>query len=116
MSKVNSYDINIHQGETWAMNLTIKDSNDVPKNLTGYTGKMQIRERPGGRLIEDLNTTDGGMTITAVTGEIDLAMTTAKTAALDFKTAYYDLYIQSTAGTRTYLLKGEVILTQRVSV
>lgn len=115
MSKVNTYDVNIHQGETWSMTITLKDSNDNPRNLTDYTGKMQIRTKPGGTLLKDLNTTDGGMTINEAYGEIVLEMDADETADLRFRNAYYDLFIYSSSDTATPLLKGSVILTQRVT-
>lgn len=116
MSEVSRYNINIHQGETWSMTLTILDNNDNPKNLTDYTGKLQIRGKPGGTLLKELSTAvGGGMTINGAYGEIVLEMTAASTGALMFKNAQYDLFIYSAAGTSTPLLRGEVKLTQRVT-
>jgi len=116
MSEASRYDIKIHQGETWSMTLTILDNNDNPKNLTNYTGKMQIRSKPGGTLLKELSTdVGGGMTINGAYGEIVLEMTDTETAALMFKTAQYDLFLYSDSNTSTPLLKGEVKLTQRVT-
>jgi len=116
MSEASRYDINIHQGETWSMTLTVRDNNDNPKNLTNYTGKMQIRSKPGGTLLKELSTdVGGGMTISGAFGEILLEMTDTETAALMFKTAQYDLFLYSDSNTSTPLLKGEVKLTQRVT-
>lgn len=115
MSEVNTYNINIHQGESWTMTLTVKDENDTAKNLTDYTGKMQIRDKPNGKVYADLNTTDGGMTINGTYGEVELVMTAAQTAALNLRNAVYDVYVESSAGTITYLLKGTVTIHARVS-
>ncbi len=116
MSDVNTYNINIHQGETWTMTLTVKDQNNNVKVLTGYTGKMEIRDKPGGTIYETLATTPGsGMTINGVYGEVVLALTAAETAALKIRNAVYDIYITSAAGTVTYLLKGNLTVTARVS-
>lgn len=115
MSKVNTYDIHIHQGETWSMTITLKDNNDNPRVLTNYTGKMQIRTKPGGTLIKELATTGGGMTITPAYGEILLELTAAETIALAFRNAHYDLFVYSAAATATPLLKGNIILEQRVT-
>jgi len=116
MSEVNTYNLNIHQGETWTMTLTVKDENETAKNLTGYTGKMQIRDKPGGTVFEELATSPGsGMTINGTFGEVELALSAAETAALKFRKAVYDIYIVSGAGTVTYLLKGDITLEARVT-
>lgn len=115
MSEVNTYNLNIHQGETWTMTLTVKDENGAAKNLTGYTGKMQIREKPGGTVFEELATSPGsGMTINGTYGEVELALTATETAALKFRKAVYDIYIQTGANV-TYLLKGDITLEARVT-
>lgn len=115
MSEVNTYNINIHQGETWTMTLTVKDENDAAKNLTNYTGKMEIRDKPNGTIYETLSTSGSGMTITGATGEVALSLSKTETAALNFRNAVYDLYVESAAGTRTYLLKGAVTVEARVT-
>ncbi len=115
MSEVNTYNIKIHQGETWTMILTVKDENGIAKNLTGYTGKMQIRDKPGGTVYKELATSPGtGMTINGTYGEVELALTATETAALKFRKAVYDIYIQT--GTNvTYLLKGDTTVEARVT-
>lgn len=118
MSEVNIYNIHIHQGENWTMTLTLKDENGAARNLTGYTGKMQIRDKPGGTVYEELATAPGsGMVIDAIYGEINLSLSMTETAALKIRNAVYDLFIYNTTGaTSTPLLKGNVIVEARVTV
>jgi len=115
MSKVNRYDLHIHQGETWSVTLTVKDSNNVAKDLTGYTAKMQFRNKANGAVYDTLETGGSGITITALSGLIEIAMTAAETAALTFTRGVYDIYIKSSGGTYTYLLKGDVYIEPRVT-
>jgi hypothetical protein len=116
MSEVNTYNIHVHQGEDWSMTLTIKDENNVAKNITYYTGKMEIRDKPGGTVYQTLATTPGtGMTITGVSGLISLSMAKTVTAVLNIRKAVYDLFIFSGSGTATPLLKGDVTVTARVT-
>jgi hypothetical protein len=115
MSIVHTLPINIHQGETWSRTIVVKDDNDAAKILTGYTGKMQIRNNPGGTLYKELSI-GSGMTITGASGEVKYDLTAAETAALNFRTAVYDTYITPDAGVnKTYLLKGDVIVEARVT-
>lgn len=110
-----TYNINIKQGAEWATSMQILDENDQPINLTGYSATMQIRDMPGGMLIKEIKTTPGtGITITALTGTIGLALTAAETALFTFQAAQYDLLIDS-GTTKTYLLEGEIKLTKRVT-
>ena len=115
MSEVNTYDMRVHQGETWACTLSIKDDNDNPVDLTDYTAKMQVRDKAGGTLLKELATGGSGITITGASGEIALALTAAETAVLAFREGVYDIYILSSSSTKTYLLKGRFIVTQRVT-
>lgn len=115
MSEVNTYNMHIYQGETWVCTLTIKDDNHIPVILTDYTAKMQVRDKAGGTLLKELATGGNGITITAASGEIALAMTAAETAALRFREGVYDLFIYSLSNTGTPLLKGRFIVAQRVT-
>lgn len=116
MSEVNTYNISIHQGESWTMTLTVKDENGTAKNITGYSGKMQIRDMPGGTVYEELATTPGsGMTINGAYGEVELNLSAAETAALNLRNGVYDIYIKSGSDTVTYLLKGALTVHARVT-
>lgn len=115
MSEVNTYDMHVYQGETWSCTLTIKDDNNNPVILTDYTAKMQVRDKAGGTLLKELATGGTGITINASAGEVTLAMTATETAALAFREGVFDIYILSSASTKTYLLKGRFIVTQRIT-
>lgn len=115
MSEVNTYDLHIHQGETWELVLTRLDANDEPVALTGYSAFMSIKDRPGGRLYTTLTSSDSEITIVEADGEIEVNMSATDTGALPFVEAYYDIAIKSVASTVTYLLKGRVMVARRIT-
>lgn len=117
-----AYDITIEQGATFTLNLSYKDSaGDVVDLSSGYSSRMKIKEAADGTLIASTESGDSPKnTITialAATGNnIVVSMTSANTAALDFKTAVYDLELTSGANTVDRIIKGKVTLDKEVTV
>lgn len=109
------YDIVIYQGETFALSFEYKDDSGVAVPLTDYEGQMQVREESSSSVLLDLNTTDGGISITAASGKVDISITAAQSAALETQNAKYDLLIKSPTNTITYLLKGDFVATPRIT-
>jgi hypothetical protein len=105
------HDFVIKQAATWDPALYWKDG-DQPKNLTGYTARMHIRDKTNGVLIKEL-TSSSGITITAAEGKVALLISAADTQAFRFKKAVYDLFLIDTAPTPDYAycaLEGEIEL------
>ena len=50
MGKAGKYNIVIEEGSTFGLDLLYKDSSGNRQNLSSYTGRMQIRDSPGGDL------------------------------------------------------------------
>ena len=87
-----------------------------PFDLTGYTARMQIRETlESTTTLEELTTSNGGITLGGTAGTITLLLTATETAALTFETAVYDLEIVSGAGVVTRLMHGKVVLVDEVT-
>jgi hypothetical protein len=107
------YDLEIFQGETWWIKLTLTDDNGAPIPLTSYTAKMQIRPYIGGPVLLTLTQADA-LTITPAAGEIEIDLTATQTEALQFITAVYDLFVTLSAA-RTPLLRGKVLVTPSVT-
>lgn len=113
---VPEYDIEIMQGADKSITFTLTDNNDNAVDLTSYTAKLEIRDRPGGAIIISLTSLPAaGITITAATGVIVAAWTAAQTALFTFDTAYYDLFTTSGTGTKTCIARGKILLIQRVT-
>lgn len=85
-------------------------------DLTGYVARMQIRktiESP--HILLELTTENTRITITPLTGRLDLVIGATDTAGLDFTTAVYDLEMESLAGEVTRLVRGSVTLIAEVT-
>ncbi len=48
-------DLIINQGETYSISLFIEDDNDLPLDLTGYSGASQMRRHPTSLTAHDFN-------------------------------------------------------------
>lgn len=116
INKVNVRDIHIHQGATRQFTLKLKDNNDDPKNLSGYTIEMDVKKHVGGEVILGLDSSGNGIVLTGASGQMDFTMTAAQTAAFDFAEGTFDIKLTSGAGTVTYILCGKIIVTRRVTV
>jgi len=102
-------DLRVVQGQTWTTTITLTDENDVAIDLTGYTAKMEIRDKPGGQLYLSLTPT-----VTAATGTITMTITAAQSVLFTFTHAAYDLKITAGAVV-TVLMGGDFDVIPRVS-
>lgn len=81
------------------------------RDLTGYTGRAQIRAtRESTATLVDLTTANTGIVIDAANGAVGMRITAAATAALDFSCAVYDLELIDGSGAVTRLMYGDVKL------
>lgn len=104
----NSWIIQI--GGTFSKSVIWTDGNDNPINLTGITGKMQIRQAA------DSPNPIASITISIpmpLTGEIDMLLTSAQTAALPPGNFVYDL--QLSGSEVDYLIQGTIKVQQMVT-
>lgn len=88
---MSNYNINIDQGATFTLSLTIKE-NGAPKNLSGYDGgRGQLRAKK-----ESTDATQLTVTITdAAAGAVSISLTAAETAAIEAGLYYYDIELYS---------------------
>ena len=107
-------DLDIYQGATFRKQLVWK-INSVVVDLTGFTARMQIRvSADAASSLVELTTENGGITLTAVDGQIDLLIEAADTTALSFSTGVYDLELVN--GTEIFrLCQGKVTLHKEVT-
>jgi hypothetical protein len=88
----------------------------APVNLTSYTAELQIRSLPSSPdAVLTLSTSNGGITITALTGNIECHATAAQTRIIDEGTYYYDIEITSLSGIVTRVAQGQVIVSAEVT-
>lgn len=87
----------------------------APVNLNGYTAALQVRSLPNDPTAVLSLTTGSGITITALTGQIDVHATANQTRVISAGTYYYDLEITSPGGIVTRIAQGQVIVSAEVT-
>ena len=126
------YNFVIEQGATTDFEVQYTDSSNNPVDLTGYTGRMQIRStyaQDSGTLFLTLSSSlasDGtGLNFSGsngstppTSGSIGIFISAASSSALTFNEALYDLEIYSGSAAYPYttrLLGGKVKLSKEVT-
>jgi len=105
------YNFTLEQGATFSREITVQDSGSA-MNLTGYTPRMQMRST------HDSSTIALTFTATvsnAAQGKISLSATDTLTSAIEEGIYVYDLEIESSGGTVTRLMEGNVTVTPEVT-
>jgi hypothetical protein len=123
------YNFVIEQGTTLDFEIAYTDSGSNKIDLTGYTGRMQIKDKIGGSttyitLSSSLADDGTGLTFSGsgginppTSGTIGVFISANSSSALDFNKAVYDLEIASgsTYPIITRLLQGNVTLNKEVT-
>lgn len=114
----NKYNLEMWQGATFAMTVSVKDSNSEVQDLTNYDARMQLRTSyDAGNPTETLTVSNGEITITAAEGNVALELAATRTANIPVvmtngkppKTTYvYDLELIDGDGRVSKLLYGDV--------
>jgi hypothetical protein len=116
MAAVKEVELILPQGATFVYEVTYKDPDtDLPINLTGYTARLQIREKVESTSTLYSGTTDDDITIIGASGLVVLTIPAVTTTAFTFKKAVFDLEIESAGGVVTRLVKGTVLLDREVT-
>lgn len=115
----NRYDIEMWQGSTFSMTITVKGATGNVQNLTDYSARMQIRPNySSGTVTESLTSSNGEITITAAEGNLAFQLSATRTAAISVdynngskppKTVYvYDIELIDNSGIVSKLVYGDV--------
>jgi len=125
------YSFTIEQGATVDFEISYKDTNGDPIDLTGYQARMQLRPSPGSNTLyltlsssldpcgTGLNLSGSGGTNPPTSGTIGIYISAISSSLLDFDLASYDLEISSGSGNCyivTRLLEGKVKLSRNVTL
>ena len=104
----------IDQGANFSSDITVKDANGNPFNLTGYTTEAKMAK--GYASTRTRTTITSAVASDATTGVVSLSLTATQTAALDAPERYvYDVEItQTSTGTVTRVIEG--IISTRPNV
>ena len=111
------YSFKLEQGATFYRRLKWTDAEGTPKDLTGYTAKMQIRTIvTSPTVLCELSTSNGRITLTPDQGIIELYIDDVTTQALSFDTGVYSLELTSPATFVTRLLEGYITFSLAVTI
>jgi len=117
------YNFTIEQGATVDFEIVYRDSDNQPIDVDNYSGRMQIKDKPGGGVthitLTNALATDGtGLDFTdGEQGKIKVFISAYSSSLLDFNKASYDLEIATndTYEVVTRLLQGTVTLDKEVT-
>jgi hypothetical protein len=100
------YDLSIEQGTSFSMVVTFEDSNGDPINLSGYSGRGQIRAAATATSVLASFT----VTITdAANGEVTIALDPEDSSAIPVKGKNYSEKTEYVYDIELYTVGGEVI-------
>ncbi len=110
-----AYDLIIEKGASFRKTIYLKDSDEVPVNLAGYTARMQIRRTyQSSDFYIELTTSNAGIVITPLEGKIALYISDTDTSAITEDKGSYDLELLD--GTHvTKLLRGSVSILEEIT-
>lgn len=121
----NNYNIELNQGDTFSLNLTVKNPSGSLKNLTSHTARMQMRPSYSSNTVtESLSTANGEISINTTSSTVSLTLSAARTAAITVdmdngfppRTKYvYDLELIDGSSAVTKLIYGEVTVYGEVT-
>jgi hypothetical protein len=104
--------IEVDQGADFETTITVRDTNDVLKDLTNHTGYGQIRKHY-------TSTTAVNFTITfenpRTAGQVTLSLTRAQTAAMEAGRYVYDVELTDEDDFRTRLVEGILTVLPQVT-
>jgi hypothetical protein len=87
-----------------------------PSDITGYTARMQIREKwHSPNFIHELTTQNGGIVLTVEDAGIAINILPAVTEGFTFNIAVYDIEMISPVGGVTRIIEGTITLHKEVT-
>jgi len=108
----------IEQGSTFRRQLTYQGTDGTVIDLTGYTARMDIKEKiTDATPVISLTDGNGGIVLGGAAGTIDLYISDVDTDAMTFDLGVYDLEIRDSAGTGdvTRLIEGNIKISKSVT-
>lgn len=113
--KAGTYNITVDQGTDWSEVYTVKNSNDTPVNLTGYTARMHVRrDYDATTTLVELTTENGRIALGGAAGTITLTLSAAVTAGIT-RSGVYDIELVSAGGLVYRPLRGDFVLRREVT-
>ncbi len=111
------YNISIQQGARYDLTIQARNADNTVMDLTGYSGRMQVRPTvKSTTILLDANTGNGRITINAPGGQVLVSVGADVTALLNWNVAYYDLEVYTVDTTNVKrLIEGYASLSREVT-
>lgn len=87
----------------------------TPKDLTGFTARMSIKDKIGGTELMLLDTNNLRIEVDNANKVITLTISATDTAAITWKKGVYDLELESPTGVVTLIMSGKVSVDLEVT-
>ena len=115
VAALNEINDTITQGDSFVLSITYTDSNNNPIDLTGYTANMEVRDKPGGKILCASATIGNGITIpNPALGVIEVNIPPSMTNNFVIPRSAYQIQVTSNNGTATTIASGWFIVTAGV--
>lgn len=115
MALAATYGFTADQGATFSQVITWKDSTNSPIDLTGYTARMQIRQKVTSSVSLSLTTENNRITLGGDAGTITINITSSDMSDLPAGAYTYDLELVSVSGDVSRLLMGTFVVRSEVT-
>lgn len=102
--------ITVDQGTTFSTTITLTDDNGDPIDLTGYTGRSQMRKH-----YTSSNSVSFTVSLGGTNGVVSLGLTSTQTANLIPGRYVYDVEVVSSANVVSRIVEGIVTITPEVT-
>jgi hypothetical protein len=109
MSVTSDQDINwkITQGESFDLQLQYVDPDENPINISGIDVVMEVKDRPGGRIVSAKLRVNDGITITdANNGIFDIRISPTRTRNFNYPRSAYEILGTDQYGENILFLQG----------
>lgn len=104
----------LRQGESFDQTIYFKNEDKTIFPLTGYTGKMDVRNTSGSAAVIRISSGDG-ITINGAAGSVRLEIDKAETATLKPGSYAYDLFLTDANGVSKPFLAGSFNITAGIT-
>lgn len=101
----------LEQGVDFQATFTIRNNNNAPLNLTGYTGISSIKKHPTSSIAYPLTLTFPDL----INGKVAVSMGFTATDAIEGGRYIYDVILISPNSYRTRVVQGNVLVTPGVT-
>lgn len=111
MAATPSTNIIIPQGSEFTETFVSTENNGDVTNLSGYTGEAKMKKHAGSTTSFPFS-----VSITAVSGEVSIGMTSGATALLEPGRYVYDIVLTSSSGAKSRLVEGMSFVTAGITL